>query len=402
MKAKTGIDRVTTSKWRPATQAVRGGTMRSNFDETSEAIFLTSGFAYDNAEEVAARFRGEAEGFTYTRQGNPTVAMFEERMALMEGCDIARGTATGMAAMTAALLCQLEAGDHVVAARAMFGSCRWIVDTLLPRFGIQTTVIDGRNTQAWASARRSNTKVFFLETPANPTLDIVDLQAVCDLAHDAGARVIVDNVFATPILQKPLAFGADIVAYSATKHIDGQGRVLGGVICCDQRFHDDYLFPFYRHTGPTLSPFHAWVLLKGLETLDLRVRRMSENAAKVANFLAGRVPRLLYPGRPDFPQHELAMAQMSLGGTILSLYLDGGEAQAFSMMNKLALIDISNNIGDSRSLITHPPSTTHKAIGSDAQVELGITPGMVRLSIGLEDADDLIEDLDQALTSVGL
>ena len=400
MKADTGWNRARTRQWKPATQAVRGGTLRSNLDETSEALFLTSGFAYDSAEDVAARFRGERSGFTYTRQGNPTVAMFEERMALLEGSEIARATATGMAAMTAALLSQLNAGDHVVASRAMFGSCRYLVDTLLPRFGIGTTVVDGRDNDAWARARTPQTKVFFLETPANPTLDIIDIAAVCDIAHDAGARVIVDNVFATPVLQKPLHLGADIVAYSATKHIDGQGRVMGGVICCTEQFLTDHLLMFLRHTGPTLSPFNAWVLLKGLETLDLRVRQMSANAQAVAAFLATRLPRLLYPGDPSFSQHNLAMRQMALPGTIMSFDV-GSEAVAFSLLNALELIDISNNIGDSRSLMTHPDSTTHRAIAEDARRQLGITPGLVRLSVGLEDPEDLIADLDQALLKAG-
>ncbi len=401
MKAKTGFDRAKTRNWKPATQMVRGGTLRSSMDETSEALFLTSGFAYDSAEEVAGRFKGERDGFTYTRQGNPTVAMFEERMALLEGTEIARATATGMAAMTAALMCQVQAGDHVLAGRAMFGSCRYLVDTLLPRYGVETTVVDGTDNDAWRKAVRPNTKVFFLETPANPTLDIIDLRAVCDIAHDAGAKVVVDNVFATPVLQKPLHFGADIVAYSATKHIDGQGRVLGGVVCCSEQFLNDHLLMFLRHTGPTLSPFNAWVLHKGLETLDLRVRKMCDTAHKVAMFVKGRVPKLLYPGDPAFPQHNLAMAQMEAGGTIMSFDV-GSEAKGFALLNALELIDISNNIGDSRSLMTHPDSTTHRAIPEEPRRELGITPGMLRLSVGLEDESDIIADLDQAFKAVGL
>jgi O-succinylhomoserine sulfhydrylase len=401
MKNKTGFDRDITKKWRAATQMVRGGTWRSDFGETSEALFLTSGFAYDSAEEVAGRFRGEREGFTYSRQGNPTVAMFEERMALLEGAESARATATGMAAMSSALLCQLEAGDHVVASRALFGSCRWLIDTLLPKYGIMTTVIDGRDTDAWARARRPNTKLFFFETPANPTLDIVDMRAVCDLAHDAGARVVVDNVFATPLLQRPLEFGADIVCYSATKHIDGQGRVLGGVVLGTEKFMVDEYFPFFRHTGPMLSPFNAWILHKGLETLDLRMTRMSENAAKVADFIGNRVSRLFYPSRRDFPQHNLAMAQMSSGGSIMSFFVED-RAQAFAVLDNIKLIDISNNIGDSRTLMTHPASTTHRAIEEAARLEMGITEGMIRLSVGLEDPADLIDDLDHALTSAGL
>ena len=401
MRARTGMDRSVTKGWRPATQAVRAGTMRSEFGETSEAMFLTSGFAYDSAEEVEGRFAGERSGFTYTRQGNPTVAMFEERMALLEGADVARATGTGMAAMTAALLCSLRSGDHVVAARALFGSCRWLVDNLLPQYGIDVTLVDGRDTDAWAKARTPMTRLFFLETPANPTLDIVDLAAVSTLAHDAGARVVVDNVFATPVLQQPLALGADIVAYSATKHIDGQGRVMGGVVCCSQSFHDDHLFPFFRHTGPVMSPFNAWVLLKGLETLDLRVQRMCDNAGQVAGFLSGRVQRLLYPGERSFAQHALAMRQMSRAGTIMSFYVDGGRDAAFAFVNALELIDISNNIGDSRSLITHPATTTHKAMTPEARAELGIDGGMLRLSVGLEDPRDLIDDLERGFRAIG-
>ncbi len=401
MKQRTGMDRGITSHWQPATQMVRGGTLRSNLGETSEALFLTSGFAYDEAEEAAARFRGEREGFTYSRQGNPTVAMFEERMALLEGAEAARATATGMAAMASALLCQLSAGDHVVASRAMFGSCRWLVDMLLPKFGISTTVIDGRDTDAWARARQPNTRLFFFETPANPTLDIVDMRAVCDLAHDGGALVVVDNVFATPLLQRPMEFGADIVTYSATKHIDGQGRVLGGVVLGSEKFMTDVYFPYFRHTGPMLSPFNAWVLHKGLETLDLRMTRMCENAAKVSDFLGTRVPSLLYPSRGDFPQHTLAMAQMKSGGSIMSLFV-ADRAQAFALLDALKLIDISNNIGDSRSMMTHPASTTHRAIPDAARLEMGITEGMIRLSVGLEDPIDLIADLDPALKAAGL
>jgi O-succinylhomoserine sulfhydrylase len=360
-------------------------------------MFLTSGFAYDAAEIAEARFKGEDDGFTYSRLSNPTVAMFEERMALLEGAEAARATATGMAAMTAALLCQLQAGDHVVAARALFGSCRWLLETQLPRFGIETTLVDGRDVDAWVKAVQPNTKLFFLETPANPTLDIVDLPKVADIAHAHGARVIVDNVFATPILQKPLELGADIVAYSATKHIDGQGRVLGGVVLGSEAFVQDDLMPFLRNTGPTLSPFNAWVLLKGLETLDLRVRAMVQNAQQVAEFLEKRVPKLLYPGLESFPQKALADQLMQGGGTIMSLFLGGERQQAFKLMNALQLIDISNNIGDSRSLITHPASTTHQGLSEEARAELGITEGMLRLSVGLEDAQDLIADLDQAL-----
>ncbi len=400
MKNTTGTNRDITRTWRPATQAVRAGTWRSDFGETSEALFLTSGFAYDSAEDVAGRFEGVRPGFTYSRQGNPTVAMFEERMAILEGADIARATATGMAAMTAALLCSLKAGDHVVASRALFGSCRWLIDTLLPRYGIATTTVDGRELDAWRAAIRPETRMFFLETPANPTLDVVDIAGVSALAKAAGALVVVDNVFATPLLQKPLALGADIVAYSATKHIDGQGRVLGGVVCCSQHFHDEHLFPYFRHTGCALSPFNAWVLLKGLETLELRLNRMCDNAEAVVAAIAGRAPDLRYPGLPDFPQYALVQAQMTRGGTIFCFDL-GSRERAFAFLNALELIDISNNIGDSRSLATHPETTTHKAVPAELRAGLGITPGLIRVSIGLEDPHDLIEDLSRALHAAG-
>ena len=402
MKRSTGQDRAATAGWRPATRAVRGGTARSEYGETSEALFLTSGYCYDEAEEAAARFRGERPGMTYSRLQNPTLAMLEERLCLIEGAEACRVQASGMAAMTAALLAAVSAGDHVVAGRAMFGSCRWLVDHLLPRFGVETTVVDGRDTDAWARARRPNTKVFFFETPANPTLDIVDMAAVCDLAHEAGALAIVDNAFASPVLQHPMDFGADVVAYSATKHMDGQGRVLAGAVLGSAQFVNDVLLPFQRNTGPNLSPFNAWVVLKSLETLDLRVRRAADNAQKVAEFLERRVPRLLYPSLRSHPQHELAMRQMSAGGTIMSLFLDGGRAQAHSLLDALRLIDISNNVGDSRSLMTHPASTTHASVAEAAREEMGITEGMLRLSIGLEDPADLIDDLDQALGKVGL
>lgn len=402
MKRKSGQDRSVTATWRPATRAVRGGTARSEFGETSEALFLTSGYCYDEAEEAAARFRGERPGMTYSRLQNPTVAMLEERLCLLEGAEACRVQSSGMAAMTAALLASVSAGDHVVAGRAMFGSCRWLVDHLLPRFGIETTVVDGRDTQAWAKARRPNTKVFFFETPANPTLDIIDLRAVCDLAHEAGALAVVDNAFASPILQRPMEFGADVVAYSATKHMDGQGRVLAGAVLGTAAFINDVLLPFQRNTGPNLSPFNAWVVLKSLETLELRLGRASENALAVARFLDARVPRLLYPALASHPQHALAMRQMSAGGSIMSLFLDGGRSQAHGLLDALQIIDISNNVGDSRSLMTHPASTTHASVAEAAREEMGITEGMLRLSVGLEDSADLIDDLDRALRAVGL
>jgi O-succinylhomoserine sulfhydrylase len=400
MKRTTGHDRTVTATWGPATQAVRGGTLRSEFGETSEAIFLTSGYAYDNAEEAAARFRGERPGMTYSRLQNPTVAMLEERLCLLEGAEACRATATGMAAMTAALLCQLSAGDHLVAGRALFGSCRWLVDQLLPRFGIATTVVDGRDTDAWARARQPNTKVFFLETPANPTLDLCDIAAVADIAHDAGATLVVDNAFASPVVQRPLALGADVVAHSATKLLDGQGRVLAGAVLGSDKFITETLLPFHRNTGPTLSAFNAWVVLKSLETLDLRVRRANENSLAVARFLDHRV-RLLYPGLTSHPQHDLAARQMDGGGTIMALLVDD-RRQAHALLDALALVDISNNVGDSRTLMTHPASTTHASVAEPARLEMGITEGMLRLSVGLEDPKDVIADLDQALRSVGL
>ncbi|WP_380876391.1 O-succinylhomoserine sulfhydrylase [Sphingomonas sp. DBB INV C78] len=402
MKKLTGQDRSITSRWRPATQAVRGGTARSHYGETSEALFLTSGYAYDCAGDAAARFAGEQQGMTYSRLQNPTVEMLEQRIALLEGAEACRAMASGMAAMTAALLCQLSAGDHIVAGRAAFGSCRWLTDTLLPRFGVTSTIIDARDNDAWKAAIRPNTKLFFFETPANPTLDIVDLEAVCRIGKDAGVTTVVDNAFATPLLQRPMDYGADIVAYSATKMMDGQGRVLAGAVCGTHEFIENTLLAFTRNTGPTLSPFNAWVVLKGLETLDLRIRRQSENALKVASFLERRVPRTLYPGLASHPQYDLAMKQMGAGGTIIALYLDGGRPQAHGLLDALELVDISNNIGDSRSLMTHPCSTTHAGLTAEVRAEMGVEEGMLRLSVGLEDPQDVIDDLDRALRTVGL
>ena len=402
MKKHTGLDRTITSKWRPATQAIRGGTWRSEHGETSEAIFLSSGYTYDDAETVAARFAGEDPGMTYSRLQNPTVAMLEERIALMEGAEACRVQATGMAAMTTALLCQLSVGDHVVAGKAAFGSCRWLVDSLLPRFGIETTVIDGRDNHAWEAAIRPNTKVFFFETPANPTMDIVDLGFVCGLARAHGITSVVDNAFATSALQRPLEFGADVIAYSATKLMEGQGRVLAGAVCGSAAFIDDVLLPFQRNTGPNLSPFNAWVVHKGLETLELRAMRQSENALAVGKFLEGRVERMLHPGLPSHPQHNLAMAQMRACGPIFSFTVDGGRARAMTLLNALQLIDISNNIGDARSLMCHPASTTHHSVGEEARSDMGVVEGMLRINVGLEDPQDLIEDLDRALTRAGL
>ncbi len=402
MKKTTGQDRSITSKWRPATQAVRGGTWRSEHGETSEALFLSSGFTYDDAETVAARFAGEDAGMTYSRLQNPTVQMLEERIALMEGAQACRAQATGMAAMTTALLCQLEQGDHVVAARAAFGSCRWLTDTLLPKWGISTTTIDSRNIEDWEAAIQPNTKVFFFETPANPTMDIVDMAYVCGLAKSHGITTVVDNAFATSVLQRPMDFGADVVAYSATKLMDGQGRVLAGAVCGSDEFINEKLLPFQRNTGPNLSPFNAWVVHKGLETLDLRAMRQSENALAVGRFLEERVPRILHPGLPSHPQHNLAMAQMKACGPIFAFELEGGRAQAHGLLNALALIDISNNIGDARSLMCHPASSTHHGMGEEGRAAMGVGEGLIRINVGLEDPLDLIEDLDRALKAVGL
>jgi len=401
MKKTTGTDRSITSKWRPATRAVRAGTWRSEQGETSEALFLTSGYAYDDAETAAARFRGDDPGMTYSRLQNPTVAMLEERIAAMEGAEACRVQASGMAAMTVALLCQLSQGDHVVAGRAAFGSCRWLIDQLMPRFGISSTTIDARDNQAWIDAIRPNTKVFFFETPANPTMDIVDLAFVCGLARERGITSVVDNAFATPALQRPMEFGADVVAYSATKLMDGQGRVLAGAVCGSSEFIANKLLAMQRHTGPNLSPFNAWVVLKGLETLDLRAHRQSDNALKVGNFLEGRVPKINFPALPSHPQHNLAMKQMDAAGPIFSFEVEGRK-QAFAVLNALELIDISNNIGDARSLMCHNASTTHYSVSAEAREEMGVTEGMLRINVGLEDPRDLIEDLDRALTRAGL
>lgn len=401
MKRRTGQDRSITSNWRPATQAVRGGTARSEWGETSEALFLTSGYAYDCAGDAAARFAGEQVGMTYSRLQNPTVQMLEERIALLEGAEACRSMTTGMAAMTAVLLCQLQTGDHIVAGRAAFGSCRWLTDTLLPKFGIGVTIVDARDPQQFADAVRPETKVFFFETPANPTMDVVDLKAVCDIARAHGIVSVVDNAFATPALQRPMEFGADVTAYSATKMMDGQGRVLAGAVCGSEDFINNTLLPFTRNTGPTLSAFNAWVVLKGLETLDLRIRRQSENSLKVGQFLETRVPRILHPGLPSHPQHNLAMAQMDACGPIFAFEVEGRE-QAHGLLDALTLVDISNNIGDSRSLMTHPASTTHSGVAEEKRLEMGVTEGMLRLNVGLEDPQDVIEDLDGALRAVGL
>ncbi len=384
----------------PDTLLVHGGTLRSSFGETSEALFLTSGFVYDNAAEAEARFKNEVEGYTYSRFANPTNTMFETRMALLEGAEAARSTASGMAAVSAALLGYLKAGDHVVAAKAMFGACRVVIAELLPRFGITSTLVDGRDLSAWRGAIRDNTRVLFCESPANPTLELVDLAAVAAIAKSAGALLMVDNVFATPMLQKPLQLGADVVIYSATKHIDGQGRCLGGVVLSNTSFIQDHLQNYLRQTGPSLSPFNAWVLLKGLETLPVRVERQTASAARIADFLADRpeVERVMYPGRADHPQRAIAKKQMTAGGPLVAFHLRADKAATFRFMDALRVTKISNNLGDAKSLIAHPATTTHQRLTDEAKAELGITPGTVRLSVGLEHADDLIADLAQALS----
>ncbi|WP_181708377.1 O-succinylhomoserine sulfhydrylase [Chthonobacter rhizosphaerae] len=389
----------TSRRWHPDTALVHGGTLRSPFGETSEALFLTQGYVYESAEQAEARFLNLEPGYQYSRFSNPTVTMFEERMALMEGAEVARATATGMAAVTAAMLSQLSAGDHVVAAKALFGSCRYIVEDLCPRFGIACTLVDGRDLAAWKAAVRPQTKVFFLESPTNPTLEVVDIEAVAEIAHAAGARLVVDNVFATPIWQKPLTLGADVVVYSATKHIDGQGRCLGGVVLCSKEFLDKHLQVFIRQTGPSLSPFNAWVLLKGLETLSLRVERQTTSAGAVAAALKTHplVTRVIYPGDPDHPQADIIARQMARGSTMVAFEVAGCKAAAFATANALEIIRISNNLGDAKSLITHPTTTTHQRLTEDARQELGINPGLLRLSVGLEYPDDLVADLTQAL-----
>jgi O-succinylhomoserine sulfhydrylase len=386
--------------WSPETLLVHGGTLRSEFAETSEALFLTQSYVYDSAEQAEERFKSEA-GFIYSRYANPTVAMFEERMRLLEGAQAARATATGMAAVTAALLSFLKAGDHVVAGRALFGSCRYVVEDLCPRFGITSTLVDGRDIGAWQRAVRPNTRALFFETPTNPTLELVDIAAVAEIGHAAGALVVVDNVFATPILQKPLQHGADVVVYSATKHIDGQGRCLGGIVLGSQAYVKDHLHNFLKHTGPSLSPFNAWVMLKGLETLPVRVRAQCETAARLADHLADHkgVRRVLYCGRPDHPQANLAKRQMLGFGQVIAFELNDGKETAFRFLNALQLIRLSNNLGDAKSLITHPATTTHQRLKPEARAELGISDGMMRLSVGLESYADLAADIDRALAA---
>jgi O-succinylhomoserine sulfhydrylase len=387
------------SALRSQTLLVHGGTARSAFGETSEALFLTSGFRYERAEDAEARFADRQEGFVYSRLANPTVRMFEERLAALEGFEAAAATATGMAAVNASLLCQLKAGDRVVAGRVLFGSCHYILTEILPRFGIAVTLVDGTDLEQWADALARPTRLVLFETPANPTLEMIDIAAVAALAHAAGARVIVDNALATPILQRPREFGADIVVHSATKYVDGQGRCLGGAVLSDAAFKREVLQPFLKHTGPALSPFNAWVMLKGLETLALRVRQHETGALALARFLEEhpRVREVLYPGLASHPQHDLARRQMGTGGGLIAFRVEGGRARAFEVLNRLRLISISNNLGDAKSLITHPATTTHQRLPAEERLALGIGEDLLRLSVGLEDPLDLLDDLDQAL-----
>ncbi len=388
-----------TEKYNLETILVRGGTLRSNFKETSEAIYLTSGFVYDSAEEAEARFKGESPGYLYGRYANPTNTMLEEKLKALEGAEACRLAASGMAAVNAAIMACVKAGDHIVAARALFSSCRWIIETFLSRYGVDFTLIDGTDVKAWEAAIRPNTKVFFFETPSNPTLEIIDIKAVSEIAHKHDIKVIIDNVFATPLLQKPLELGADIVVYSLTKHADGQGRVLAGAILGPEEWVVNELQPILRHTGPALSPFAAWVVLKGLETLSLRVDRMCDNAEKLAAFLEGHpeVNYAIYPHLKSHPQYDLAKKQMTRGSNLISFELKGGKDAAFKFLNSLKLVDISNNLGDAKSLATHPATTTHRLFTPEVQLELGVTEGLVRISVGIENIDDLIKDISEAL-----
>jgi O-succinylhomoserine sulfhydrylase len=388
-----------TAQYRPETRLVHSGTLRSQYGETSEALFLTQGYVYNSAEECEARFKGEDPGFIYSRYSNPTIQMFERRMIELEGAEAARSAATGMAAVTTAILAPLKAGDHVVASRALFGSCLYVIQDLLPRYGIETTLVDGLDLDQWQRAIKPNTKTFFLESPTNPTLDVLDIPGIAEIAHKGGARLVVDNVFATPIWQSPLALGADVVVYSATKHIDGQGRCLGGIILSSEAFIAEHIHNFMRQTGPSISPFNAWVLLKGLETLGVRVRAQTETAARIADVLAShpKISRLVFPGRADHPQAALVKKQMRGGSTLVGFEVKGGKQGAFRVLNELKLAKISNNLGDAKSLVTHPATTTHQRLKPEDRAALGISEGFIRFSAGLEHPDDLIEDLTAAL-----
>ena len=386
-------------KFKLDTNLVRGGLTRSNFKETSEAIFLNSGFVYDSAEQAEAIFLGKKKGFQYSRYANPTVEMFEKRLALLDGSEACFATASGMAAVFGSMMCQLKAGDHVVSASALFGSCRYILNDILPKFGIEVSFIDGKNIKEWNKSIQKNTKIFFFESPSNPCLEVIDIKQVCNLAKKNKITTIVDNIFASPVLQQPVKFGADVVIYSGTKHIDGQGRAMGGAVCSTNEFKENILKPFLRHTGPCISPFNAWVLLKSLETIKIRVLSQSDNALQIARFLEKhkKIKQVYYPGLKSFPQYALAKKQQSAGGTMIAFKVKGGKKDAFKIINKLNIFDISNNLGDSKSLVTHPTTTTHKVLGEEARLSLGITPNLIRLSIGLEDINDLKEDLANSL-----
>ena len=386
-------------KFKLDTNLVRGGLTRSNFKETSEAIFLNSGFVYDSAEQAEAIFLGKKKGFQYSRYANPTVEMFEKRLALLDGSEACFATASGMAAVFGSMMCQLKAGDHVVSASALFGSCRYILNDILPKFGIEVSFIDGKNIKEWNKSIQKNTKIFFFESPSNPCLEIIDIKQVCNLAKKNKITTIVDNIFASPVLQQPVKFGADVIIYSGTKHIDGQGRAMGGAVCSTNKFKENILKPFLRHTGPCISPFNAWVLLKSLETIKIRVLSQSDNALQIARFLEKhkKIKQVYYPGLKSFPQYALAKKQQSAGGTMIAFKVKGGKKDAFKIINKLNIFDISNNLGDSKSLVTHPTTTTHKVLGEEARLSLGITPNLIRLSIGLEDINDLKEDLANSL-----
>lgn len=398
-----GFEGVAEYDFHPDTTAVHGGIQRSQFDETSEAIYLTSGYVYGSADEAADAFEGNTDRYIYSRYGNPTVQMFIDRLCAIEGAEAGVATASGMSAVFTALIGLLQKGDRLVASRALFGSCAFICTDILPRFGIVTELVDGNDITAWEAALSRPAKAVFLETPTNPQLDIIDLQAVSDLAHAAGAKVVIDNVFASPLLQKPLQFGADVIVYSATKHIDGQGRCLGGAILGTAEFCTDALSPFIRHTGPSMSPFNAWVLLKGLETMSLRIERQCRSTVQIAHWLEERqgIERVIYPFLPSHPQEKLARKQMKDGGTVVTFDISGGRRAAFDILNALELVLISNNLGDAKSMVTHPASTTHHRIGADGRAAVGISDNMIRLSVGLEHPDDIIRDLDRALPSSG-
>ncbi len=388
--------------WRLSTKLVRGGQRRTRFQETCEALFLTSGYVYDEAVQAELAFKGELDRYIYSRFKNPTVAMFEERMALLEGAEVCHGTATGMAAVFSTLAGYLRAGDRLVVSRALFGACRYVACEVMPRYGIDVQVVDGTDLDQWKEALSRETKMVFIESPSNPTLEIIDIKAVADLAHKAGAKFIVDNVFATPVLQSPFELGTDIVVYSATKHIDGQGRCMGGAILCDAEFSDENYARFLRNTGPALSPFNAWLLLKGLETLTLRVEKHCENTREIASYLekAKVVTKLYYPGFSSHPQHALAKAQMRDFGNIIAFEIDGGKKEAFRFLDSLKLIDISNNLGDTKSLITHPATTTHQNVEEEERLRMGVGENLIRISVGLEDPEDLKEDLAQAFKTL--